>query len=209
MFSNPLSPVELRSTPVIAREFYQRPTEAVARDLLGKLLVSESPEGITVLRLNEVEAYLGVGDPACHSSGGRRSARIASMWGDAGHAYVYLIYGLHHCFNLVTVGGVGEAVLVRGGEPVMGLDLIRERRGPGVPDRELMNGPGKLCQALGIGRELDGLDVCDRRSAIWLGDDGIEVAEADYARTPRIGVASAGEAAGWPLRFSVVSPGAP
>ena len=194
----------MQSTPVISREFYQRSTTTVVRDLLGKLMVRESPSGVVALRLTEVEAYLGAADPACHTYGGRRSPRTESMWGDAGHAYVYLIYGVHHCFNVVTVGkGVGEAVLVRAGVPVVGLDLIRERRGPTVRERALTDGPGKLCQALGIGREADGLDICDRSSGVWLCDDGVGVADSELRRTPRVGVARAGEAARWPLRYLV------
>jgi DNA-3-methyladenine glycosylase len=191
---------------VIAKRFYQRPTEIVARDLLGKLIVRELPDGAVAVRLTEVEAYLGIDDPACHTFGGRRSARNESMWGDAGRAYVYLIYGVHHCFNLVTVGrGVGEAVLVRAGTPITGLDLIRRRRGPTVRDRALTDGPGKLCQALGINRELDGFDVSARGSGVWLCDDGVVVEDEDVKRCPRVGVASAGGAARWPLRWVVIS----
>jgi DNA-3-methyladenine glycosylase len=189
--------------PVLAREFYQRPTEVVARELLGKLVVRTHPEGVAVLRLNEVEAYLGVADPACHTSGGRRTARTETMWGEAGHAYIYLVYGLHNCFNVVTVGpDQPEAVLVRGGAVVEGMGLVRARRGPLVGERSLTDGPGKLCQALAITRDDDGLDLCSPESTLQICDDGVEVPEGRVRRVPRVGVDFAGEAALWPLRLA-------
>jgi DNA-3-methyladenine glycosylase len=189
--------------PVLAREFYQRPTEVVARELLGKLVVRTHPDGVAVLRLNEVEAYLGVDDPACHTSGGRRTTRTETMWGEAGHAYIYLVYGLHNCFNVVTVGPERpEAVLVRGGVVVEGMDLVRVRRGPLVGERSLTDGPGKLCQALAITRDDDGLDLCSPESTLQICDDGVEVPEGRVRRVPRVGVDFAGEAALWPLRLA-------
>lgn len=189
---------------MLARGFYQRPTAEVARDLLGKLLVRRNREGTVVLRLLELEAYLGPEDPACHTFGGRRTQRVAAMWGDAGHAYVYLIYGVHHCLNLVTVGGgAGEAVLVRAGAVVHGGELARRRRGANVDRRSLADGPGKLCRALSISRRDDGLDLCDRESGLWVCDDGLRAAPGLVRSTFRVGVGYAGAAADWPLRFIV------
>lgn len=191
---------------VLRRAFYQRPTEEVARDLLGKLLVRQTRDGTVTLRVNEVEAYLGPGDLACHTAGGRRTPRVESMWGDAGHAYVYLIYGMHHCLNAVTVGnGAGQAVLIRGASLIKGDDLVRGRRGPRVPRRDLVNGPGKLCQALHVDRAQDGIDLCDERSGLWFGDDGTVVGDQEVRCTARIGISPAGDAAEWPLRF-VIAP---
>lgn len=156
------------------------------------------------VRLTEVEAYLGPEDPACHTAGGRRTPRVRSMWGQAGLAYVYLIYGIHNCLNVVTVGDeAGEAVLLRGGVVVAGEALARRRRGRGPSRKDLVNGPGKLCHALAVDRSLDGCDLCDAGSALWLFDDGCSVGDAQIERTPRIGVDSAGEAAEWPFRFVV------
>jgi DNA-3-methyladenine glycosylase len=195
----------LTAAPVLAREFYQRPTVDVARDLLGMLLVRRNREGTVAVRLVEVEAYLGPEDPACHTFGGRRTPRVATMWGEAGHAYVYLIYGVHHCLNVVTVGGgAGEAVLVRGGAVVYGHRLARRRRGSTVAKRSLADGPGKLCLALAIARSDDGRDLCDPRSGLWLCDDGLRLAPGSVRSTPRVGVGYAGDAAEWPLRFSAV-----
>ena len=204
---NPAPPVmqtlELMSyPPVLAREFYQRPTEDVARDLLGKLLIRDHPDGAVAVRLTEVEAYLGVDDPACHTFGGRRTRRTETMWGEAGHAYIYLVYGLHSCLNVVTVGPERpEAVLVRGGAVVDGMDLVRLRRGPRVGERSLTDGPGKLCQALAITRADDGVDLCSLESTLRICDDGVEVPENGVRRVPWVGVDYAGEAASWPLRL--------
>lgn len=174
----------------------------VARELLGKLLVRDSAQGRVVARLTEVEAYLGVDDPACHTFGGRRTARTETMWGEAGHAYVYLVYGLHNCLNVVTVGrGQPEAVLVRGAVIVSGSELVRSRRGESVSARALSDGPGKLCQALAVTRADDGSDLCDPSSGLTIRDDGAVVGEDQVRRLPRVGVDYAGEAVGWPLRF--------
>jgi len=153
-----------------------------------------------------VEAYLGVGDPACHTYGGRRTARTETMWGPAGRAYVYLVYGLHHCLNVVTVGeGSPEAVLIRGGEIVRGREMIQKRRGESVPARLLVDGPGKLCQALAITRADDGVDLCSPTSGLRIHDDGFDAGSARVLRRPRIGVAYAGDAASWPLRYVMES----
>ena len=195
--------VELMSyPPVLRRDSYKRTTEVVARDLLGKLLVRTDSDGEVVVRLTEVESYLGIDDPACHTFGGRRTPRTETMWGEAGHAYVYLIYGLHNCLNVVTVGpGKPEAVLIRGGVVENGLELVRARRGPKVGERSLTDGPGKLCQALAISRLDDGIDLCAADSALRICDDGFEVQESQVQRLPRVGVDYAGEAATWPLRL--------
>jgi DNA-3-methyladenine glycosylase len=154
------------------------------------------------VRLTEVEAYLGIEDPACHTFAGRRTARTETMWGEAGHAYIYLVYGLHSCLNVVTVGaGEPEAVLVRGGVIEDGHELVRARRGPTVGERSLTDGPGKLCQALAISRLEDGADLCGIGAMLKICDDGFKLPESKVIRAPRIGVDYAGEAASWPLRF--------
>ena len=196
----------LAETTVLPRGFYQRPTVVVARELLGKLLVRRSGEEVVALRLTEVEAYLGVDDPACHTFGGRRTPRTETMWGAAGLAYVYLIYGIHHCLNVVTVGeGSPEAVLIRGGVAVAGGSIVRRRRGTGVAQRHLLDGPGKLCQALALTRLENGLDFCDPASCLTIRSDGRGFVDEQVERLPRVGVDYAGEAAAWPLRLTVSS----
>lgn len=182
----------------LPRAFYARDVLAVARECIGKLLVSETPAGTTVGRIVEAEAYRGPEDRAAHSYGGRRTARTEVMFGAPGHAYVFFVYGMHWHLNLVT-GGVGEpqAVLLRAVEPVFGHSLMAERRRMDAARRELTNGPGKLCQAFGIGRELYGADLCARRS-VYLADGQ---SPARVARSARIGVDYAGEWASRPYRF--------
>lgn len=192
-----------RADRPLPRSFYLQPTLRVARSLLGKVLVHDTAEGRASGRIVEVEAYRGPADRAAHSRGGHRSPRNEAMWGMGGHAYVYFIYGMHHCLNAVTgQRDLGSAVLIRAGEPVCGAGAMAARRGLGRPPRpgDLAGGPGRLCQALGIDRALDG-------APLWRGEltiaEGEPTAPGEVAAGPRIGVAYAGEAAEWPLRFAV------
>lgn len=169
-------------------------------------MVRTDHDGVVVLRINDVEAYLGIDDPACHTFGGRRTARTEVMWGEAGHSYVYLIYGIHNCLNVVTVGpGHPEAVLIRGGEVISGRGVVRTRRGPNAEERALADGPGKLCQALAVTRAEDGIDLCSESTSLQIKDDGFRVEEGAIRRLPRVGVDYSGEAASWPLRLTTSS----
>ncbi len=202
--SDLLTAESLDEAAILSRGFYQRPTLDVAWDLLGKILVHTTAEGVVAVRLNEVEAYLGVDDPACHTFGGRRTARTEAMWGAAGRAYVYLIYGMHHCLNVVTVGeGVPEAVLIRGAAPLLGCSLVRRRRGSKVAQRNLADGPGKLCTAMAVTRAENGLDFGAAGSPLTIRSDGHTSSDVEVDRLPRIGVDYAGEAASWPLRLKL------
>lgn len=150
----------------------------------------------------ESEAYLGEKDAAAHSYGGKRSKRNASMWNDGGYSYVYLIYGMHHCFN-VAAGREGEpvAVLIRALEPDEGLEQMRQNRKAAKKDRDLCSGPGKLCQALQINRGLDGVDLT-RSDTLFIEQLHSRPLPANQiVATPRIGVDYAGEWARKPLRF--------
>lgn len=183
--------------------FYRRPAETVARDLLGRYLIHELDGERLALRLVETEAYLGAADRASHASGGRRTPRNESLYLAGGHAYVYFIYGMHYCLNAVTgEAGVGSAVLLRAGEPVEGEERMRDHRGWTRKPRpgDLAGGPGKICRALAIGRELDGVLLTRPPLAITGGEP---VADEEIVASPRIGVDYAGEAALWPLRFSL------
>lgn len=176
--------------------FYDRPTELVARELLGAVLQCETDDGVASGRIVETEAYLGPDDPACHAVAGR-TERTWHLHGPPGIAYVYFIYGAHWCFNAVTrEEGHGSAVLVRALEPVQGIELMRERRGS-VKDAQLTNGPGKLCQALGIDAAMNGLRL-DRRPLRIL--SGPTVADGDVDVTARIGIT---KAADWLLRYLI------
>jgi DNA-3-methyladenine glycosylase len=175
--------------------FYDRPTELVARDLLGRVLQHRSAEGSASGRIVEVEAYLGPHDPACHAAAGL-TGRTEHLHGPPGRAYVYFVYGVHWCVNAVTrERGHGSAVLIRALEPLDGLALMRERRGV-ASDVMLTNGPGKLCQALGIDGAHNGLPLC--RGTLRILEGSPLVDEAAVGTSPRIGITRAVD---WPLRF--------
>jgi len=189
---------------ILKRDFYTRAdTLKVARELLGKRLVVPSAEGVRVSgRVVEVEAYLGVEDRAAHSYGGRRTRRTETMFAVGGTVYVFFVYGMHHQFNVVTgPEGQPHAVLVRAVEPEEGTELMRERR-PVPKERELTNGPGKLCRALGIDLTFDGEDLTTSRR-VRLEETGVRFKPEQVATGPRIGVAYAAEDALKPWRFWV------
>ena len=169
---------------LLGPDFFDRDTVEVARDLLGKVLVREVEGKLVWGRLVEVEAYLGPDDLASHSSGGRRSPRNEVMYGPPGHAYVYFTYGMHHCLNFVTrQAGVPQAVLVRALEP-----------GPGVGR---CSGPGLICRALDIDRELNGAALVP--PSIYVIDD--DSPSRRLYTTPRIGIGQQGDWTERPLRF--------
>jgi DNA-3-methyladenine glycosylase len=146
---------QVRRAATLPVTFFRRPAEAVARDLLGTVVVSRVGNQLTSARIVETEAYLGYDDPASHGFRHRRNARNEALFGPPGLWYVYLSYGMHWCANLVCQEtGLASAVLLRALEPLEGMDVMRQRRGQ-VADRELCSGPGKLCQALGITRALE------------------------------------------------------
>ena len=186
----------------LPRKFYVGDTLATARSMLGKLIVRRSPEGITAGRIVETEAYIGPDDRAAHSYGGRRTRRNEVMYGPPGRAYIYLIYGVHHCFNAVTAeDGRPEAVLVRAIEPVLGQELMARRRGRAIPVMALGNGPGKLCLALGIDASLSGADL--EGDELYLADDGRVVPDGCVRTTPRINISYAGPDRNLPWRFVI------
>jgi DNA-3-methyladenine glycosylase len=181
----------------LPRDFYDRDTELVARDLLGMILECRTRDGLASGRIVETEAYLGEHDLACHAVAGRTS-RTAPLFGPPGIAYVYFIYGMYWCFNAVTrAEHQPSAVLVRAIEPVEGADLMRRRRPKAKRDVDLTNGPGKLCLALGIGERHNWLPLQSPPLVIRAGEP---VADRDVSITPRIGISRSAE---WPLRWIV------
>jgi DNA-3-methyladenine glycosylase len=185
----------------LTREFFARDTLSVARDLLGRWLVRRLGGERVSGRIVEVEAYIGEEDEASHARPGR-TRRNEPMYGPPGHAYVYLIYGMYHCFNVVTEHeGFPAAILIRALEPLEGLGTMRERRGD-RPDEQLVSGPGRLCEALGIDRQFDGADLCAPDARLFL-ETGEPVSDDRVAMGPRINVRGNETALNAPWRFYV------
>ncbi len=195
-----MSDAPLADVRPLPRSFYEPSADAVASLLLGHWLVRNLPSGPCGGPIVETEAYL-VDDPASHGFGGERK-RNRSMYGPPGYAYVYLIYGFHYCVNAVCrPAGCAEAILIRALEPEFGMDAMRKHR-VAPAEAGLTNGPGKLCAALKINRELDGADLCDAASPVFIARNP-EAAKFRKERGPvaasvRIGITKAAER---PLRF--------
>ena len=191
----------------IQREFFKRDALEVAKDLLGKNLIVETDEGAMKVQLVEVEAYTGEEDKACHTYGGRRTARTEVMYKEGGHLYVYLIYGMYNMLNIVTgKQDDGQAVLIRAGEPLEGLDLMAKNRFyktykdlSSYQKKNLTNGPGKLAQALGLDRSHNGIDLLGEK--IYLEDDGYS--DFEIEKSKRIGIDYAEEARDYLYRFYI------
>src|SRR5881394_1503110 len=173
-------------TATLPRDFYLQDTVTVARALLGCVLWRRRRHELLAARLVETEAYLGANDAASHARRGLRSPRNESMYLDGGHAYVYFTYGMHWCLNVVTQeADLAEAVLLRAAEPVRGIEAMRKRRPKAKRDRDLMNGPGKLCSALDIDRRLDGEPLDGDRLFITARDSNVD--ESEIAVSARVG----------------------
>lgn len=184
----------------LPRSFYEPSAEMVAPKLLGHWLVRRTRRGFCGGAIVETEAYL-VNDPACHGFVGE-TQRNRAMYGEPGHSYVYLIYGNHFCFNAVCQPkGVAEAVLIRAVEATFGETIMKENR-PVAEIRDLTNGPGKLCAALDVDREQDGVDICDAASPLFIAKNPtLELFRKErgpMVSTTRIGIT---KAADLPLRF--------
>ena len=190
---------------LVSRSFLEREVRQVARDLLGAVIESASPEGRVAVRLTEVEAYAGLADPASHAYRGR-TPRTAVMFGVAGHLYTYFVYGMHWCANIVTgPDGVPSAVLLRAGAVVDGIELARTRRQPagGRPppkDPQLARGPAGLATVLGFGAASNGADLLQQDGPVRL-LHGAPPPESAIGIGPRVGVAAAAEE---PNRFWVI-----
>lgn len=192
---------------ILNRDFYDRDSLIVAKELLGKVLVHEVNGKKISARIVEAEAYMGVIDKAAHSYGGRRTPRVEVMYGGPGFSYVFMIYGMYYCFNIVTrEEGVPQAILIRACEPVEGLELMAENRYKKELSQlsksqltGLTNGPGKLCRALLIDKSLNGEDLCGNKLYVTEG------AEEDFSiiSAKRVGVDYSEEAKDYPWRFYV------
>ena len=185
----------------LGRDFFARPALQVAPDLLGSMLVHRTPQGILSGVVVETEAYGGVDDPASHAYRGRCTPRNEIMWGPAGHAYIYPIYGMYLCFNVVTgQDGDPQGVFIRAAEPRLGLEEMARARGMAPVERNvprLANGPSKLCMAFRLTREMSGSDVTGGPLFFIAGE------EVEVVTSKRIGIDYAGQGAEWPWRFLV------
>jgi DNA-3-methyladenine glycosylase len=182
---------------VLPRDFYERETEIVAREMLGTVLECETDDGLASGIIVETEAYLGEHDLACHAAAGR-TARTEPLYGPPGTSYVYFIYGMYWCFNAVTrEEGLPSAVLVRALEPLDGIALMHKRRPRMKNVADLTNGPGKLCAALGIDGSMSGKSLQQKPLRIR---EGEPVPDEKVEVTTRIGIT---QSADWPLRWIV------
>jgi len=187
----------------IPLSFYARKDVVViARELIGKILVTSFDGLITSGRIVETEAYVAITDKASHSFGGRRTARNEHMYAPAGTAYVYICYGLHHMMNIVTnEKNIPDAILIRAVEPIRGIDIMLQRTGKKVLDKTLTRGPGNVGKALGIFKHHSGNHLLGNE--IFIAEDRIKIPAENIAISPRIGVESAGQDALLPYRFYV------
>jgi DNA-3-methyladenine glycosylase len=194
----PVGPAPQPGPLIDDQAWFDRPADAVAPDLLGTWLIHDTHDGRVAGTIVEVEAYRGPEDLAAHSARGR-TARNEVMFGEPGRLYVYLIYGIHHCLNVVCGPGTKpEAVLIRAVAIGIGEDLVRRRRGIAIPPARLASGPGNVGAAFGIDLRLNGADLL--RGPLRLAHGSLD---RPIIRSPRIGVDYAREWAGRPLRFHV------
>jgi len=189
----------------LKRDFYERDTLTVAKELLGKYLVHNSTEGTTIGKIVETEAYIGPSDPGSHAYKGLRSKRTEVQFGPGGYAYIYQIYGNYFCFNVVTQKiGMPEVVLIRAVEPIKGIELMAKRRKVSEITMKnlinLTNGPSKLCTAMGIDKSLYGVDLCGGKLFIASSNPK---ADFEIVSTPRINIDYAGEAKNYLWRFLI------
>ena len=191
----------------LSREFYNRDSLIVAKELLGKVLVHEIDGQKISARIVEAEAYMGIEDRAAHSYGGRRTPRVEVMYGGPGFSYVFIVYGMYYCFNIVArEEGNPQAVLIRAVEPVEGLELMAQNRFEKTYDqltasqrKGLTNGPGKLCNAFLIDKSLNGEDLCGSKLYVEAGENE----KFSIVSAKRVGVDYAGEAKDYPWRFYI------
>ncbi len=191
----------------LERDFFNRDALTVAQELLGKILIRKIDGEIISVKIVETEAYMGIIDKAAHSYDGKRTPRIEVMYGQAGHAYVFMIYGIHYCFNVVTQQiGIPQAVLIRAVEPMEGMEIIAENRFQKnyckLTKKQIIgltNGPGKLCKALQIDKKINGEDLCG--NSIYIAEGLSE--EFIITASKRVGIDYAEEAKDFLWRFYI------
>lgn len=196
---------------ILNRDFYTRDTITVSKELLGKVLVHQTPSYTVAGRIVETEAYLGPEDKAAHSYGGRMTPRVEIMYNQGGYSYIFTIYGMYHCFNIVSEKqGIPQAVLIRALEPITNTEFMAKIRfNKAYADlssrqiKDLTNGPGKLCIAMDLHKEQNKIDLCDRNGIddIYVYDDGYK--DFEMIASPRINIDYAEEYVDKPWRFYI------
>jgi DNA-3-methyladenine glycosylase len=187
----------------LGTEFYESNNVIeTAKQLLGKIIVTKLNGELTQARIVETEAYIAVTDKASHSFNGRRTLRNEHMYGNGGITYVYICYGMHHLFNVVTnKKNVPDAVLIRAAEPVAGIDIMLQRTRKSKLDATLTKGPGNMSRALGITKQYSGIKLTG--SQIYICDDAYKLSTASIGISKRIGIDGSGEAINYPYRFYI------
>ena len=190
---------------ILPKSFYTRTDVVkVSKELLGKLLVSRINGVLTAGTIVETEAYRAPDDKACHAYQNKRTSRTEVMFHEGGCAYVYICYGIHHLFNVVSgEKDMAHVILIRGIEPIKGVEHMMERRGLNQLKPALTAGPGSLSKALGIKKELSGVSLLDRKSKIWIEDQGLNIDKNEIVAGPRVGMSTAEECSHWPWRFRI------
>lgn len=184
--------------------FIREDVVQVSKDLLGKYLVTNFDNQLTVGKIVETEAYRAPDDKACHAYLNKKTKRTKTMFEEGGIAYVYLCYGIHHLFNVVTAKvGMAHAVLIRAIEPIDNIEQMLERRGKQKVSRQLTGGPGVMSKALGITKQFTGVTLLAEDSPIWIEDRGLTLTNDEISASPRVGVDYAEECALWDWRFRI------
>ena len=197
------------SNNILTKSFYQKSAKTVALKLLGKTLVYQNGSRHYLSgTIVETEAYLGLNDPACHSFGGKKTSRNLHLYQDAGHTYVYFIYGMYHCMNFITgETKTPEAVLIRAIQPLKGISYMKTNRKASPKSQNisyLTSGPGKLCQAFGFNLNHNKWNLTQKKSSSSIYVlDAKSIPSQQICKTTRIGIQNSGEAAFWPLRFYI------
>jgi DNA-3-methyladenine glycosylase len=186
---------------VVPLSYYHNPDVVfLAKDLLGKIICTRIDKKLVCGIITETEAYAGVTDKASHAYGDKRTNRTETMYNGCGVGYVYLCYGIHHLFNIVTnAKDIPHAVLIRAIYPTKGIDVVLKRRNTFSLTKNLCVGPGKVCSALGINKMHNNVSLTGK--AIWLEDDNLKINESEINVSPRIGIDYAGDDAKLPYRF--------
>ncbi len=189
----------------LSKSFYlQEDVVQLSKDLLGKVLITNFDNQLTAGKIVETEAYRAPDDKACHAYQNRYTNRTKTMFEEGGVAYVYLCYGIHHLFNVVTAKkGMAHAILIRAIEPLDNIALMLARRDKSKVNRQLTGGPGVMSKALGITTEYTGVSLLAKDSPVWIEDSGFKVSEENIIASPRVGVGYAEECALWDWRFRI------